>query len=117
MDAHVIVALRLLAESCEDAAWSSADLAQRYRALRAEAANLNARHGWATAAEFEAQIPTVEALVAIESLDRAFGETSGPDLPVDRGTAARLTEALMQLAGWATGVRLAGETLRHIDSH
>jgi hypothetical protein len=31
-------------------------------------------------------------------------------------TAARLTEALLQLAGWATGVRLAYETLREMDA-
>jgi hypothetical protein len=115
-DADVIIVLRRLAESCQDAAASAADLAERYTALRAQAVELNARHGWATADEFKAQIPTVEALVAIESLDRAFGDTSSRDLPVERGTAARLTEALLQLAGWATGVGLAYETLREMDA-
>ncbi len=116
MDAEVIVALRRLAESCQDAVESADDLAERYAALRAEAMDLNERHRWATADEFVTQVPTLEAVIAIESLDRAFGETSAPDLPVERGTAARLTEALIQLAGWVTGARLACETLREIDS-
>jgi hypothetical protein len=112
MDADVIVVLRRLAESCQDAAGSAAE---RYGALRAEAMALNERHGWATADDLAAQLPSLEELIAIESLDRAFGETSAPDLPVERGTATRLTEALIPLAGWATGVRLAYETLREMD--
>jgi hypothetical protein len=115
-DADVIIVLRRLAQSCQDAALSPADLALRYRALRAEAVDLNDRHGWATAEEFGVQFPTVDALVEIESLDRALGKVSGPEGPLPRGTAARLTQALVQLGGWATGVRLAYETLREMDS-
>jgi hypothetical protein len=107
--------LRRLAESCHDLAGSAAELAERYGALRGEAMELNALHGWATADDLAAQLPSLEALIAIESLDRAFGETSAPDLPVERGTATRLTEALTHLAAWATGVRLAYETLREMD--
>jgi hypothetical protein len=77
---------------------------------------LNEQHGWVTVNDLAAQLPSLAELVVIESLDRAFGETSAPDLPVERGTEARLTEALIQLAGWATGVRLAYETLREMDS-
>jgi hypothetical protein len=75
---------------------------------------LNHRHGWATADEFDSQFPTVDALVEIESLDRALGEGSEPDGPAAR--AARLTQALLQLGAWATGVRLAYKTLREMDS-
>ena len=85
MDADVIVVLRRLAESCQDAAGSAAELAERYGALRAEAMELNEQHGWATADDLAAQLPSLEALGAIESLDRAFGETSAPDRPVERG--------------------------------
>jgi hypothetical protein len=116
MDADVVIVLRRLAESCQYAAGSVAELAERYGALRAEAMNLNDQHGWATADDLAAQVPSLEELIAIESLDRAFGEASAPDLPVDGGTEARLTEALIQFAGWATGVRLAYETLREMDS-
>ena len=116
MDADVIVVLRRLAESCQDAAGSAAELAERYGALRAEAMELNEQHGWETADDLAEQLPSLEELIAIESLDRAFGETSAPDLPVERGTATRLTEALIHLAAWATGVRLAYETLREMDS-
>jgi hypothetical protein len=115
-DADVISELSSLAQSCQDAARSGADLAERYAVLRAQGIELNERGGWATADELEALIPTVDGLVAIELLDRAFGEMSGPDLPIDRGSAARLTEALLQLAGWATGVRLAQEALPEMDS-
>jgi hypothetical protein len=85
-------------------------------ATRAEAMTLNDQHGWATSEEFAAQIPSLESLLETESLDRAFGETAAPGLPVERGTAARLNEALTELAGWATGLRLAYETLRERDS-
>ena len=78
--------------------------------------DLNDRHGWASADEFDVQFPTVDSLTEIESLDRALGKASGPDGPLPRGTAARLTQALVQLGGWATGVRLAYETLRQMDS-
>ena len=101
-------------DACQDAAASPADLAKRYTALRG-AMGLNDRQGWATADEFDAQFPTIDALVEIESLERALG-ASGPDGPVDRGTTGRLTDALLQLAGWTTGVRLAQETLREMDS-
>jgi hypothetical protein len=115
MHADVTVALRRLAESCEDAAGSAGNPAERYAALRAEALDLNDRHGWATADEFATQIPTLEALFAIESLDRSVGK-SARDIPVEGGTEARVTESLIQLAGWATGVRLACATLREMDS-
>lgn len=113
---EVIVALRRLADACQDAADDGADLADRYAALREQARRLNDRHGWATREEFDTQTPTVDALVEIESLDRALEEGLARD-PVDpRRVATHLTEALLQLAGWATGVRLAHETLRDIDS-
>ena len=115
-DADVIVVLGRLAASCQDAVASPADLAKHYAALRAQAMELNGREGWATADEFDVQFPTIDALVEIESLDRALGEASGADGTVERGIAARLTEALLQLASWATGVRLAQETLREMDS-
>lgn len=115
-DADVIVVLSRLAASCQDAAASTSNLAKRYTALRTQAMELNARHGWATADEFDVQFPAIDALVEIESLDRALGGASGPAGPVERGTATRLTEALLQLAAWTTGVRLAQETLREMDS-
>jgi hypothetical protein len=115
-DADVIVLLCRLAASCQDAAGSATDLAARYTAVRAQAKELNDRHGWATADEFDTQFPSVEALIEIESLDLTLGAAPGPDGPVERGAAPRLTQALLQLAGWTTGVRLAHETLRELDS-
>ena len=75
---------------------------------------LNDRHGWATADEFDSQFPTVDGLVEIQSLDQALGEASEPDSPEAR--AARLTQALVHLGAWATGARLAYKTLREMDS-
>jgi hypothetical protein len=112
--ADVIVTLGRLAASCQDAAASPRDLARRYTSLRAQAMELNDRHGWAAADEFDTQFPTVDALLEIESLDRALGEGSEPDGPEAR--AAQLTQALVQLGAWATGVRLAYKTLRELDS-
>jgi hypothetical protein len=116
MPADVIDALRGLEEACRHALDSGDDLVELYAALRVEAVGLNDRHHWATAEEFAAQAPTLEALNAIESLDRAFSESSFDDLPGERGAEVRLADALIQLAGWATGVRLAYETLRDMDS-
>jgi hypothetical protein len=112
----VIVRLGRLVQACREAAASGEDLAKRYLALRIEAATLNEQYGWATSEEFAAQIPSLESMREIESPERAFGETAAPGLPVERGTAARLSEALTELEGWATGLRLAYETLRETDS-
>jgi hypothetical protein len=112
----VIVRLGSLVHACHEAAASGQDLAKRYMATRAEAMTLNDQYGWATSEEFAAQVPSLESLLETESLDRAFGETAAPGLPVDRGIAARLSEALTELGGWATGLRLAYETLRERDS-
>jgi hypothetical protein len=112
----VIVRLASLVDACREAVASREDLANRYLALRSEAATLNEQYGWATPEEFAAQFPSLESMREIESLDRAFGETAAPGLPVERGTAARLSEALTELEGWATGLRLAYETLRETDS-
>jgi hypothetical protein len=112
----VIVRLDHLVQACHDAAASGQDLAKRYMASRAEARTLNEQYRWATSEEFARQVPSLESLLETESLDRAFGETAVPGLPAERGTAARVSEALTQLAGWATGLRLAYETLRETDS-
>jgi hypothetical protein len=113
---HVIVSLGHLVEACHEAASSGRDLAKQYRATRAEAETLNEQYGWATPEEFAVQVPSLESLLETESLDRAFGETAAPWPPVERGTAARLREALTELAAWAAGLRLAYETLRETDS-
>ena len=112
----VIVRLGSLVHACHEAAASGHDLAERYVAVRADAAALNEQYGWATSDEFGAQVPSLESLLETESLDRAFGATAAPGLPVERGTATRLGEALTELAAWATGLRLAYETLRETDS-
>jgi hypothetical protein len=116
MHDDVIVRLGYLVRACHEAAASGRDLAERYVATRAEAMTLNEQCGWATSEEFATQVPSLQSLLETESLDRTFGETLAPGLPVERGTAARLSEALTELAGWATGLRLAYETLRETDA-
>jgi hypothetical protein len=73
-DADVIVVLGRLAVACQDAAASTSNLAKRYTALRTQAMELNDRHGWATADEFDAQFPTIDALVEIESAQETLRE-------------------------------------------
>ena len=113
---HVIVRLSYLVHACREAVASGEDLAKRYIALRTEAVTLNKQYGWATSEEFAAQIPSLESMREIELLDQAFGESAASRRPVKRGTATRLSEALTELEGWATGLRLAYETLRKTDS-
>jgi hypothetical protein len=115
--ADVIAALRRLTESCQDTAESTAGLAQRYAALRAEALSINDQHGWARADVLSTQFPSLDALSEIASLERATAEAPALDRSIEPATAARLTEALIELASWATGVRLAYEALDEIDSH
>ena len=109
MHDDLIIRLGRLVQACHDAEASGQDLATRYMALRTEAATLNEQYGWATSEEFGAQLPTLESMLETESLDLAWGR------PVERGTPARLTQALTELAGWATGLLLAYETLRDMD--
>jgi hypothetical protein len=114
--AYVITQLQRLATLSADAAGEggSADtLAARYSRVRADALALNARHGWATPEEFGALFPTVDGVSVIEALDHAFEQGSGP---ADRvvPTSDRLAQLLRDLAGWATGVQTAYETLEDI---
>ena len=106
----VIIRLGCLVHACREAVASGEDLAKRYMALRTEAVTLNEQYGWATSEEFGAQLPTLESMLETESLGQALGRAA------ERGTPARLTQALTELAGWATGLRLAYETLRDMDS-
>lgn len=110
MHDDLIVRLGRLVQACHEARASGHDLATRYMAMRTEAATLNEQYGWATSEEFGAQLPTLEAMLETESLDEALGR------PVEHGTPASLTQALTELAAWATGLRLAYQTLRDIDS-
>src|SRR5215213_5755765 len=61
--------------------------------------------------------PPLRALRDIERLDQGFGPESSRALPTDPGMSARLSESLRELAGWATGVRLAYETLSDSDGN
>ena len=92
----------------------SADaLAVQYSRLRADALALNARHGWATPEEFGAQFPTLDGVSVIESLDHAVEQGPGPPRRIVQ-TSDRLVQLLRDLAGSATGVRTAYETLEDV---
>jgi hypothetical protein len=79
-----------------------------YESLRAEASALNAQHGWATDDEFETLLPTIASRQEVKALNEQLGRprsgASGPEPTV----LVRLL--LLDLAGWATGLRLAGQT-------
>jgi len=116
--ADLIEDLDALAAASRDAAdrsGSFSQLAESYQRLRAEAAALNDQNGWATPEEFESQLPPLEALSVIESLDDAFVAEPGSSRSAREGASARLVDALVELSGWATGVRLAYQTLRQMS--
>ena len=105
--------LRAIAErsaKAADAGGPEAALLETYVALRARAETLALAHGWATSEDQATRFPSVEGLREIERLDRVFGPESVRALPADRSMSARLKESLVELSGWATGVRLAYET-------
>ena len=110
----VISELRAIAERSAEAAergGPEAALLDAYSSLRERAFELARTHGLSTAERLADQFPTPQALREIERLDIAFGPGSTLELPHDRGLPARLTDALIELSGWATGARLAYETL------
>jgi len=110
----VISELRAIAERSAEAAergGPQAELLDAYASLRERAVALARAHGLATAAQLADQFPSPQAIREIERLDIVFGPGSTPGPPPDRGLTARLSEALVELSGWATGARLAYETL------
>lgn len=110
----VISELRSIAEQSAEAAERGGledELLETYVTLRQRAVALAKTKELATAQQLADQFPSPQALREVERLDIAFGADSSPGLPPDRGLPARLTEALVELSGWATGARLAYETL------
>jgi hypothetical protein len=115
----VISELRAIAEQSAKAAdrcATEADLVNGYEGLRERAVLLARTQGLATEDQLANQFPSPRALLEIERLDIAFGATPAPGLASDRGLPARLGEALLELSGWATGARLAYETLEEDQS-
>jgi hypothetical protein len=114
IDHDVLSELRAIAErgtAAADSGGPEAELLEAYESLRARAAALAQAQGWASSEELAVQFPRWHALREIERLDLAVGEQSVTGLAPGRGICARLSEALAELAAWATGVRLAYETL------
>jgi hypothetical protein len=106
----VISELRAIAEAAAQATTtprSEAELLRAHEELRARTVALARTHGLATEEQLAAQFPSPEALREIEDLDLAFGTEPAPA----RERADRVTEALTEISGWATGARLAFETL------
>ena len=119
VDGDVPSELRAIAEQSAKAAdtgGSEADLLDAYEALRTRAEALALENGWAGSDELANSLPTPRALREIERLDHAFGARSQAGPAPDRGLSDRLTEALNELSAWATGVRLAYETLEDPDT-
>jgi hypothetical protein len=114
MQDDVIARIGRLARACAEMAASAPEpeLAASYAAMRDEAQRLNDEQHWVSATEFAAEIPTLASLIEIETLDLAWDTGACPHPPISRASSARIREALTRLAGWATGLHLAYETLR-----
>jgi len=114
VDRDVLPELQAIAErsaKVADAGGSEADLLDAYEALRMRADALASQHGWASSETLSDTLPTARSLREIERLERAFGAGSVAGPAPGRSLSDRLTEALHELSAWATGVRLAYETL------
>jgi hypothetical protein len=92
-----------------EAGGSETDLLRSYEVLRTHAETLAVGHGWTTSEELADLFPSPRSLREIERLDLGFEANALP--APNRGMSARLSEALHELSAWATGVRLAYETL------
>jgi hypothetical protein len=112
MEPETLFALEGLATAAQAAAadLTPARLSQTettYGGLRAEASALNARHGWATDDEFEAVLPTIASREEVRALNE---QLSPPGSAAPAPQPAELVRLLLlDLAGWATGIRLAGQ--------
>ena len=98
------------AEAANDGGHES-ELLEAYDALRARATTLARAHGLATPEQMADQFPSPRALLEIQRLDAAFGADRRSAIAPEHGMAGRATQGLMELSAWATGVRLAYETL------
>jgi hypothetical protein len=83
------------------------EMSNGYERLRTEAASLNDRKGWMTSEELAVALPTLSGLEGIRQLD-ALHHGITDDVALHD---AQLRAALKDLAGWASGLRLAYETL------
>jgi hypothetical protein len=113
-DQELLSELRAIAErsaKAADAGGPETALLETYEALRDRAETLALAHGWSTSEDQATRFPSIEGLREIERLDQAFGPEFMRAMPADRDMATRVSESLLELAGWATGVRLAYETL------
>jgi hypothetical protein len=113
MDPETLLDLEGLATAAQAAADGSTPtrLSQaeaEYERLRAEARALNARHEWATDDEFEALLPTIASRQEVRALDEQLSPPGSVALAPEPAELVRLL--LLDLAGWATGLRLAGQT-------
>lgn len=113
MQAATRLALDSLARSALEAADSLplSHLARaewEYESLRAAASALNAEQDWATEDEFETMFPPVASRQEVDALNELFAAGASAGSGPTPAEAVRLL--LLDLAGWATGVRLAGET-------
>ena len=112
MEPETLFALEGLATAAQAAATDStpARLSQtetEYERLRAGASTLNARYGWATEDEFEALLPTIASREEVRALNE---QLSAPGSEAPAPEPAELVRLLLlDLAGWATGIRLAGQ--------
>ena len=78
----------------------------RIRKAPTGARALNARHGWATDDEFEALLPTIASREEVRALNE---QLSAPGSAAPAPQPAELVRLLLlDLAGWASGIRLAG---------
>ena len=114
LDREALSELQAIATRGAEAASRSgheSQLLESYDALRARATTLARAHGLATPEQMADQFPSPRALREIERLDAALGADLGSAIAPERGMAARVSQGLIELSAWATGVRLAYETL------
>ena len=117
-DQELLSELRAIAErsaKAADAGGPESALLETYEVLRERVAVLARAHGLSTSEDLATSFPFARALREIQRLDQAFRPESSRALPTEAGMSARLNESLRELAGWATGARLAYETLGDSD--
>jgi hypothetical protein len=105
-------ALRRLAEEAMRAAERSPVPASDYERLRFRARELNCRFLLVPDDDFDNMLPSPDALLEIDALNRALGQGLEDARRMPVAPSVRSKALLLSIAGWALGIDAANQTMQ-----
>lgn len=113
-DCPALVELVAIAARSAETAGSNSrerELFDAYEELRTHAITLARAQEWATPEQMADQFPSLTGFDEIEMLNAASRETETASVLSDGALAARVRQALVELAAWARGIVIAYQAL------